>query len=53
MGRAFIQSVNGTVVFFQNMLIFLAGALIPLVFIGLAALVGYRVFKASSKNNNH
>ena len=47
-GQAFVRSVNGTVNFFQNLAIFLAGALIPIVIIGLLAFVGY-LFIASAR----
>jgi hypothetical protein len=43
MGRAFVTSLNGTISFFQNVLIFLAGALIPLLFIGILCYVGFTV----------
>jgi hypothetical protein len=49
MGQAFTRSVNGTVLFLQNVLIFLAGALIPFTFIGLLTFVGIKAAKYNKK----
>jgi hypothetical protein len=43
MGQAFSSSLNGTLLFFQNFIIFLAGALIPLVFIGVIIFFVYKI----------
>jgi coenzyme F420-reducing hydrogenase alpha subunit len=42
MNQAFTRSINSTLVFFQNVLIFLAGAVIPLTFIGLLTFAGIK-----------
>ncbi len=47
--QAFIRSVNNTVIFFQNVLLFLAEALIPLLFIALLAVVGITIYKRKKK----
>lgn len=47
--KAFLRSVNGTAVFFQEVILFLAGAFIPLTIIGLLAFVGVRIVLAAYK----
>ena len=49
MGEAFGDSVGGTVAVMQDIVVFLAGAIIPLVIFGLIGLVGYSVFKVVYK----
>jgi len=44
-GGAFGDSVDGTVSVFQSFIVFMAGAVIPLLFIGLIGFVGYRVLR--------
>jgi hypothetical protein len=46
--QSFVSSINRTVVFFQNILIFLAGAVIPLTFIGLLAFIGVKAAKRAA-----
>ncbi len=46
---AFIRSVNNTVIFFQNTLLFLAEIFIPLLFAGLIAVVGIIIYKRKKK----
>ena len=48
-GGAFGDSVDGTVGAFQNLAVFLAGAVIPLIFLGLLVFIAYFIFKKAHK----
>jgi hypothetical protein len=53
LSNSFMNSINNTISFFENILVFLAGALIPLVIIGLLIIIGIAAYRRAVKKRGH